>query len=145
MFKRKVRRSREFYKNNKLIDLEKAREARRQNREALIKERQADRRDEKEEPSRREINKQNRKRNFYAVVTIVVMTVMGFSIFNVFSVNSQLAEAIAERDRLIVEKEKFQKELENVDSAEYIEQQARTLLRMIKPGEIYYVLPEEEE
>jgi len=145
MFKRKVRRSREFYKSNQVIDFEKAREERRKKREALLKEQQASLSAEKEEPSKREMNKHNRKRNFYAVITIVVMTVIGFSVFNIFSVNSQLEEAIAERESLLSEKEKLMYELDNVDSEEYIEQQARTLLRMIKPGEIYYVLPEDKE
>ena len=145
MFKRKVRRSREFYKNNRLIDFEKAREERKKKREALLKDQQAVSGAEKEEPTRREMNKHNRKRNFYAVITIVIMTVIGFSVFNIFSVNSQLDDAIAERESLLSEKEKLMYELDNVDSEEYIEQQARTLLRMIKPGEIYYVLPEDKE
>jgi len=145
MFKRKVRRSREFYKSNQLIDFEKAREERRKKREALLKEQQASLSAEKEEPPKRVINKINRKRNFYAIMTIIIMAVVGFSVFNVFSVNSQLTEVMAERDSLLKEKEKLIYQLENVDSAEYIEQQARTLLRMIKPGEIYYVLPEDKE
>jgi len=145
MFKRKIRRSREYYKTNQVIDFEKAREERRIRREALLKEQQASFSSEKEAPSRREINKHNRKRNFYAVIIIVVMTVIGFSVFNIFSVNSQLAEVMAERESLLLEKQKLEYELENVDNAEYIEQQARTLLRMIKPGEIYFVLPEDEE
>jgi len=145
VFKRKVRRSREFYKNNRLIDFEKAREERKKKREALLKDQQAVSGAEKEEPTRREMNKHNRKRNFYAIMTIVVMTVVGFSVFNIFSVNSQLTEVIAERDNLLKEKENLIYQLENVGSDEYIEHQARTLLRMIKPGEIYFVLPEDEE
>ena len=75
----------------------------------------------------------------------IVMTVIGFSVFNIVSVNSQLEEAIAEKERLLAEKERLQYELDNVDSEEYIEQQARALLRMIKPGEIYYVLPGDKD
>ena len=145
MFKRKIRRSREFNKNNKVIDFEEAREARKKKREEVARERQASKREKREEPSRRTISQKNRARNFFAALMIIVVAVIGFSVFNIISVNQQLAEAIAEKDRLTDEKESLESELENVDNQEYVEQQARILLKMIKPGEIYYVVPEETE
>ena len=138
MFKRKIRRSREWSKNNQQIDFERAREQRKQNRELTVK-------IEKEKPSKRKRIKLNRKRNFYSAVAVVVIAVIGVSVFNVISANSQLEDAMAERARLESIKEKLTYDLDNVDSEEYIEQQARTMLKMIKPGEIYYVVPKEPE
>ena len=143
MFKRKVRRSREWQKNNKVIDFEKARESRREKRKALSEKEQVA--GIKKPPSKRKIIKISKKRNFYTAVMIVVTAVLGVSVFNVISVNSQLALAAAEQNSLEREKERLTYELQNVDSPEYIEYQARTLLKMIKPGEIYYVVPGGEE
>ncbi|MCL1941916.1 MAG: septum formation initiator family protein [Synergistaceae bacterium] len=75
---------------------------------------------------------------------LIIIAVTGVSVFNVISVNSQLAQASAEQYGLEKEKARLTDELLNVDSPEYIEYQARTLLKMIKPGEIYYVVPGEE-
>jgi len=142
MFKRKLRRSRVWSKDNRLIDFEKAREKRKQNRQVLVKSQQTV---EPEKPSKRKKIKFNRKRNFYSIMTMIVIVVICVSVFNVMSVNNQLAEVIAERDILENEKERLLYELQNVDSEEYIEQRARTTLKMIKPGEIYYVVPKETE
>jgi cell division protein FtsB len=76
---------------------------------------------------------------------IVVAAVACVSVINIVSVNKQFEEAIADREALEGKKSELLFELENVDSAEYIEQQARTLLKMIRPGEIYYVVPDVAE
>lgn len=144
MFKRKVRRSREWNKNNQIIDFEKAREARKKNREALVQSTQAEKGGKKKVRSKRRISRSNRKRVFYAALMLVIVSVASFSAYNVFSVNNQRAEALAERKNLENEKDKLSRELENVDSLEYIEEQARSL-KMIKRGEVYYVVPEEDE
>ncbi|MCL1809864.1 MAG: septum formation initiator family protein [Clostridiales bacterium] len=144
MFKRKLRRSREWGKNNKIIDFEKARENRKKNREAAIQSMQAEKREKKAKPSKRRISKKARKRNFYAAAVLVVIAVAGFSIYNVVAVNSQHMEALAERESLENEKERLTNELDSVDSPEYIEEQAR-MLKMIKRGEVYYIIPEEQE
>jgi len=143
MFKRKVRRSREWQKNNKVINFEKARENRLEKRKALAEKEQTAK--VKSTPSKRKIIRISKKRNFYTAVIVVITAVIGISVFNVISVNGQFAQAAAEQYKLEKEKEKLTYELQNVDSPEYIEYQARALLKMIKPGEIYYVVPEGEE
>jgi cell division protein FtsB len=143
MFKRKARRSREWQKNNKVIDFEKARENRREKRKALAGKDQIAK--VKGASSKRRIIRISKKRNFYTAVVIVITAVIGVSVFNVISVNSQLTQAAAEQSRLEREKEKLTNELQSVDNPDYIEYQARALLKMIKPGEIYYVVPGEEE
>lgn len=49
------------------------------------------------------------------------------------------------QSQLKSEKERLQKELGRVNSPEYIEQIARNTLRMIKQGEILYVIPGTEK
>ena len=144
MFRRKIRRSREWKKNNPAFDFDRAREARKKNREALISP-QIERAEKKKKPSRRWRIKKSRKRNFYSALMLFIIAVIGVSVFNIMSVNSQLAEAVAGRESLVDEKDRLTQELQNVDNTEYIEQQARMMLKMIKPGEIYYVVPEDTE
>ena len=143
MFKRKPRRSREWKKNNKLIDLDKARENRTKNRESLKAAKAG--KPPKAEPSKRQTVKTGKRRDLYAALMLIVIAVIGFSVFNIISVNHQLAEAMAEKHALEMEKEKLEYELQNVDNREYVEQQARMLLKMIMPGEIYYVVPDRTE
>ena len=52
----------------------------------------------------------------------------------------KLAEKNAELEKT---KEDLTAELEHIDSAEYIEQQARKTLRLIKENEILFILPSE--
>ena len=143
MFKRKPRRSREWQKNNKLIDFTQAREARRENRESLTAAKAG--KPQKAPPSKRQTVKTSKKRDIYAALFLIVIAVIGFSIFNIIAVNHQLAEAMAEKQVLETEKQKLEYELQNVDNREYVEQQARMLLKMIKPGEVYYVVPDRTE
>ena len=140
MFRRKISRSREFRKSNQVIDFEKAREARREKREALAKITQ-----KQEGTSKRSTYKINRKRGIYTAIMLIIIAVIGVSILNIISVNDNYKEVLAEKENLETEKERLTYELENADSEEYIEHQARMMLKMIKPGEIYYVVPEGKE
>ena len=67
------------------------------------------------------------------------------SIFNIVSLKWEERQVLAENEALKAEKEKLQQELANVDDPEYIEQEARRQLRLIRPGEILFVLPNEPE
>ena len=50
----------------------------------------------------------------------------------------------AKNQELLLEKESLKEELDNVNDAEYIEEQARVQLKLIKPGEILYILQNDE-
>ena len=144
MFKKKIRRSREWNKNNQLINFEKAHEVRRKNRDALLSGARFEKHRKKEGTTKREAVKKYRKINFYILVSLIVAVLAGISFFNIIAVNDQWADVVAEREDLENEKGKLTNELQNVESPEYIEQQAR-ILKMIKPGEIYYIVPDEQE
>ena len=48
---------------------------------------------------------------------------------------------LVEQEMLIETRDKLIRELENVNNPEYIEQQARSQLRLVMPGEVLYILP----
>lgn len=142
MLKRKARRSRTFRKNNQVIDFESAREDRRKRRDAVAGKTRKKEIPSKAVPSKRRQSRKNRRKTIYTAILLVIIAVVGISVFNIISVRAQRDSVLDEQARGLAEKERLQKELQNVDSPEYVEQQARMLLRMIRPGEVLYILPE---
>lgn len=82
---------------------------------------------------------------FYLGAVIIALIVIGIYAYNVISVELYQSQVEAEKQQLLEQKIKLEEELKNVRDPKYIEQQARTQLRMIFPGEILYVLPEKTE
>jgi cell division protein DivIC len=140
----KRRRSREF-KNNQVIDIEAARRERRERRKLAAADKAQKAKEPRREPSRRQAVKSMRRRIVYGLIFIVIGAIIGVSAYNVITLKMEEAEAQARLDVLMEEKQALEEELALVDSAEYIEQQAREQLRMIMPGEILYVLREREK
>ncbi|MDR3294374.1 MAG: septum formation initiator family protein [Clostridiales Family XIII bacterium] len=73
------------------------------------------------------------------LVLLLVVTVYGGQILNL---KSEEESAVSELEAALDRKARLETELSHIDDPAYIEQQARTRLRMIKPGELLYVLPE---
>ncbi len=81
-------------------------------------------------------------RLFYLGAVIIALIVIAIYAYNVIAVEMYQNRIEAEHQQLLAQKSKLEDELKNVRDPKYIEQQARTQLRMIFPGEILYVLPE---
>jgi cell division protein FtsB len=80
----------------------------------------------------------------YFFVFLFILCIIGVSAFNIVSLKLTEAKTMKEQQALLEQKDKLEKVYSQVNSPEYIEQQARQQLRMIKPGEILYVLPDED-
>lgn len=78
-----------------------------------------------------------------AVIAAVI--VVAIYAYNIIAVELYQKQVEAENQALTNQKLKLQEELKNVSDPKYIEQQARTQLRMIFPGEILYILPDKTE
>ena len=81
----------------------------------------------------------------YLGAAIIAIIVVAIYAYNIVAVELYQNQVEAENLALTNQKIKLQEELKNVSDPKYIEQQARTQLRMIFPGEILYVLPEKAE
>jgi cell division protein FtsB len=123
-------------RNEKIVSMERAREGRREKRALKQSKRGA------APPKRR--NRFFVYRKFYAAALLALLIMAGFYAFRIIALKTDEAQAIAEFEAALDRKARLENELEHIDDPAYIEQQARTRLRMIKPGEIYYVLPERE-
>ena len=121
------------------------------------KKRQAKRREEKareEEKARKyarqhtagkmAIRRQKRRRKILTGLIIVgIIGAMSLSLVNIISLKKEQHDVLAEQEQLKQQKQELQKELENISDSENIEEQARNQLRLIRPGETLYMLPDE--
>ena len=89
-----------------------------------------------------------RRRRFLAIAALLVIiaaALVGRSIYRIIELQREKARAEAELAELLEKIERLNSELKRVSSDEYIEQQARTQLKMIFPGEtLYIVVPPEK-
>ncbi len=141
MLNKKKRRSKEFKNGSQVIDIEEARQVRRQRREEASRKRDRERKT-KSVVTERQAGKKARRRLVYFVIFIVIIGIISVSAFNIISLKLAEARTVKEQQELIDEKARLERIFSRVNSPEYIEQQARDQLKMIRPGEILYVLPE---
>jgi len=85
------------------------------------------------------------KKMFYLVSVLLVLAVTAYYAYNVIAVEIVQNQVEAEHKALLMQKARLEEELKHVSDPKYIEQQARTQLRMIFPGEILYILPDKQE
>lgn len=134
-------RSRDFHRNNEVIDFDWAREKRRRARaEKAERVYQA----RKEAPSQRKAAKKKRRLLIYAAVIVLVVAAISVSAVEIISLEKEKAQLATEQAELKKELEAAKDELANTDDPDYIEQQVREKLNMVYPGEIIYVSPDEE-
>lgn len=93
------------------------------------------------------------KLNWTRIITIVVLIIVlaygGMTVKKVTSLLSERAQLQKENKLLKEEKKKLKEELESVNKPEYIEEQAKLQLKLIRPGETLFILngenPEEKK
>ena len=88
--------------------------------------------------------RRRKKINIWGLVFASLIVVLGITIVlvvkNIISLQVEKKELKQQEQELQEKRDELAQELQNVDDLEYIEEQARKLLRMIKPGEVLYVL-----
>ena len=146
---RRGKRLREFEKNNRTFNISEAREKRAQKYSYL----EAKRNEENvaiEETRTAERKKKkskivNMKRFVASVIIVMVIASVGMSAINIIKLTIQRNELQSQNVELIKIKEDLTSELEYINSAEYIEQQARKELKMIKENELLFIVEEENK
>jgi len=140
----KMRRSRSFKKEqeNNVINIDEAREQRREKRR-LEKEKREEKqsRPEKAAVSQRRRIRERRRKMVYLLIFVVIAGIVVYMVWNLWSLKQLERQAQEEYLAKQEEKERLQLELEHVESDASIEQEAREQLHMIRPGETVYILP----
>jgi len=143
MIKRK-RRSREFKNNSQVIDIEEARQSRKQKREDAAEKKYKVRKT-KSIVTQRQAGKKARRRMVYFVIFLIMIGIIAVSALSIINLKLTEARTMKEQQALMEQRVKLEKIYSQVNSPEYIELQARQQLKMIKPGEILYILPDKNK
>ncbi|MDD4389361.1 MAG: septum formation initiator family protein [Eubacteriales bacterium] len=146
---KKRRRSREFKKNSQVVNISEARKERRSKRKSLkdssdsagLLEEEKFYEPEGNVTQRKKIRKKRRRWAYIAILLGVVVLVSA-SLINIVSLRAERAKIQQQNAELAAMKIKLEKQLEEVNNPEYIEAQARTQLRLVRPGEVLYIFSE---
>lgn len=82
------------------------------------------------------------------IILILLIWAIAFAalqVYNMYRINADYKKVLIENTKLKKERESLKEELKHVNEPEYIEQQAREQLKMVKPGEVMYILPQNEK
>ena len=169
---RKKRRSSKFKDSSTVIDMDEAREERRQRQEKRNQEKRAKEEREQrkrarkaqtrsgrpvgadmensgvtgERHDRRKMQlrrRQNQRRAIAALAAAVIVVVLGFSVGHIFVLKHDLHTAEVQQEKYEEEKAQLQKDMAEMDDLQNLEEQARDQMRLIKPGETLYIFPED--
>ena len=141
----KKRRSSQFKDTSQVIDIEEARKKRQEKRQ---KQQQRTRQREEMMPkrtARASVKAGRRKKHLtYAVVILAIIAAISMSIWNIFALKAEFNEAKQQNQQLMEEKAALEQQLKDSSKASFIEDEARQQLRMVKPGETVFMVPNQD-
>ena len=136
---KKGKRLREFEKNNRTYTFaERTKVAHKEKtKEEVIQSRP--------ERKKKKLKIVNMKRFIASVIVVILIASVGMSAINIIKLTIQKNELQAKNAELIKLKEDLSAEMEFINSADYIEQQARKDLKMIKENELLFIISDEDD
>lgn len=97
----------------------------------------------KKSRTKRLFSKSANRRN--AIIAAVVLLLLAASVRNIVKLELENRRLKNKQKELIEQRKELKIELKNVNSKEYIEEQARKQLRLVNPDEILFVFPSEKD
>jgi len=101
-------------------------------------------REHRQRRGRRKKYKINKLRLSLSAIIFILIIMVGVSIKNVISLRIEQSQLKNQNIELKQQKAKLKEEFESVNDLNYIEEQARIQLKLIKPGETLYILNDEK-
>lgn len=148
---KKGKRLREFEKNNRIFNITEASERRAKKYDAASSRRkqsapkgQAIDSQSREQKRKKKLKIVNMKRFVASVIIVILIACVGMSGINIIKLTSQRNRLQEQNAELVKLKEDLTAEIEFINSAEYIEQQARKDLKMIKENELLFIVSDED-
>jgi len=149
---KKGARLREFEKNHRVLDISTAQEERKKKKEkrTVLPKEMAAETERFDESAAASGKKTGPKRTSLmrligvAVVAVFVLMVV-MSIKNIFDLKEEERALLQRNEQLLQLKEELLMEMDNVNSKEYIEEQARKELKLVKGNELIFYFPDNWE
>ncbi len=149
---KKGARLREFEMNHRVLDISAAQEARKKKKEKnrILPEKIAADAGTYEKVAEAAGERAEGKRSSWmklismAVVAVFILMVV-MSIKNIFDLKEEESVLMQRNEELLQLKEELLMELDNVNSKEYIEEQARKQLKLVKGNELIFYFPDDWE
>lgn len=132
----KKSRLHEFEKNNRVINIPQAQDARRERLEIA--------RQKKAGTRKKRIRINYMRMALFALVLVIGISFV-VSAVKIVQLQGEKKEVAAKNDELTHKKETLEMEYENVKLPEYIENQARRDLKLVKPQELLFAFNEEKQ
>ena len=101
--------------------------------------------DRQEERRKKRIRRTNRIRLIIFAGLLALALIVGLSVKNVVDLKLEQGRLQKENVELKEKKAKLEQELKSINDNNYIEEQARKQLNMVKPGEIVYIIEDEDK
>ena len=142
----KKRRSSQFKDTSQVIDIEEARKKRQEKREKQQQRMRQQTETPAEKKARLRVRAGRRRKIFiYAVIILCIIAAVSTSVLQIVKLKAEYKEAEQINQQLQQQKEELEKQVEDSNKKEFIEEEAREQLRMVKPGETVYIAPNVEE
>ena len=97
---------------------------------------------------KRDKSRVRRKVNYTKIVVCAVVIILiayfGVSAIKIVNLSKEKEEVAAYNQELLQNKENLQLKLDNINSADYIESQARRDLKLVKPNELLFIFSEKD-
>ena len=128
-----------------LLERESQTEEQRERRE-IRRKKLEDRTKVKDDPAKERRTRRSKRTILVLLIAVVVFgTITARSVQRMISLTQERAMVQAQLEELEKRRSELENELLMVNSDEYVEQQARSQLHMIKPGEVLYIIPNSTE
>ena len=86
----------------------------------------------------------NKGRLLLVAIVVILIVMIALSAGNVIKLKAEQSALERKQQELTSQKEELTQELKDSGSTAYIEEQARKQLKLIKPGEILYILKDKD-
>ena len=141
------RRSKQFKRSSRVIDMDAARQQRlekRQREQIEVPQEQTTTDERKMRRVRALRRKQGRKRLIVFAAAVILIVFLGVSVIDIIKLKAEEHEVLKQQEQLKAQQEQLKEDLKEADNEQNIEDQAREKLKLTKPGETVYI-PDSEE
>ncbi len=95
------------------------------------------------------MKKRKTKKNKFKLIIYILLAALliyfATAAIKIVNLNAERNRAATENEELQQKKEALELQLENINSPDYIESQARSDLKLIKPNELLFIFPDEAD